>query len=123
MIDKFQRIAQSMRILLLPSILVGSICFGSMAIILMGARLEEFERFLAPSLVGFVWAATTYSFVVTFCIIPEKAEKSQRLIVKLKRSISRGWYWVIAIVFLGTTTAALILTGRLMSIWLKGYVN
>jgi hypothetical protein len=119
MIDKFQRIAQSMRILLLPSMLVGSICFVSMAIIVIGVRSEEFERFLMPSLVGFVWAATTYSFVVTFCTIPEKADKSQGLIGKFKRRISRGWYWVLAVVFLGTTVAALILTGRLMSIWLK----
>ena len=112
-----------MRILLLPSMLVGSICLVSMAIIVMGARSEEFERFLTPSLVGFVWAATTYSFIATFCTIPEKADNSQRLIGKLKRRISRGWYWFIAVVFLGTTVAALILTGRLMSIWLKDYVN
>jgi len=123
MIDKFQRIAQSIRILLLPSALVGSICLVSMAIILLGARSDEFERFLTPSLVGFVWAATTYSFIATFCTIPEKADKSQRLIGKLKRTISRGWYWFIAVVFLGTAVAALIFTGRLMSIWLKDYVN
>ena len=123
MINKFQRIAQSMQILRLPAILVGSICLVSIAIILVGARSEEFERFLTPSLIGFVWAATAYSFIVTFRTVPEKADKSQKLIGRLKRRISRGWYWFIAVVLLGTTVAALILTGRLMSLWLKDYVN
>ena len=119
MIDKFQRIALSIRFLLLPSMLVGSICLVSMAIILMSARSDEFERFLRPSLLGFVWAATIYSFIATFRTIPDKAEKSQRLIGKIKHRISRGWYWFIAVVFLGTTVAALVFTGRLISIWLK----
>ena len=118
MIDRFQKIAQSMRILLLPLMLVGSICLVSVAVILMGARSEELERFLTPSLVGFVWAATTYSFIATFRIIPEKADESQGFAGKLRRRISRGWYWFIAVVFLGTTVAALVLTSRLMSIWL-----
>ena len=90
-----------------------------MAIILVSARSDAFERFLTPSFVGFVWAATTYSFITTFCTIPEKAEKSQRLIGKIKHKISRAWYWFLAVVFLGTTVAALVFTGRIISIWLK----
>ena len=123
MIDKFQRIAQSMQVLLLPLLLVGSICLVSIITIVMGAGPQESERFLTPSLVGFIWAATTYSFIVTFCTIPEKAGQSENLIGKLKRRISRGWYWLIAVVFLGTTVAALVLTGRLIAIWLKDYAN
>lgn len=123
MIDRFQRIAQNLRFLLLPSILVGSVCLVSIVIIVVGIRSEELERFLTPSFVGLIWAATTYAFIVTFCTVPEKADKSLRLIGNLKRRISRGWYWFIAVVFLGTTIAALIMTGRLMSVWLKDYAG
>ena len=123
MIDKFQQIAQSMRILLLPFMLVGAICLISLTAILIGATSDELERFLTPSLVGFVWAATASSFIATFRTIPEKADASQGLADKLRRRISRGWYWIMAVIFLGTTLAVLIFTGRLMTIWLKDYVN
>jgi hypothetical protein len=123
MLDKFQRIAQTIQILLLPSAIVGSICLASVAIILFGARSGEFERFLRPCLIGFVWAAIVYSFIATFCTIPEKADKTQKFVGRLKRRISRGWYWLIALVFTATVVAALIFTGRLMSIWLQSYTN
>ena len=119
MLDKFQRIALSARFLLLPSMLVGSICLVSMAIILISASSDEFEQYLRPSLLGFVWAATIYAFIATFRTIPDKAGEPQRLTGKIKHRISRGWYWFIAVVFIGTMVAALIFTGRLISIWLK----
>lgn len=118
MIDEFQRIAQSIRVLLLPLLLVGLVCLVTVIVIVMGAGPENFERFLTPSVLGFIWAATTCSFIVTFCEIPEKAGRSQGIVEKLRRSVRRGWYWVIALVFLGSTVAVVIFTGRLLSIWL-----
>jgi len=119
MIDKFQRMAQSIRVLQYPTLLVGTICLVSTAMIVMGAGSKDFERYLMPSIVGFVWAATTYSFIVTFCGIPAKPDQSQRLPGRLMRRISRGWYWFIALVFLGTTAVALVFSSRLISIWLS----
>jgi len=119
MIDKFQRIAQAIQILRLPLIVVGVICLASMVIIVLSPSSAAANQFLMLSFVGLVWAATTFSFIATFHTIPEKADKSLKFISRLKRRLSRGWYWFISLVFLGTTTTALILTGRLMSIWLK----
>ena len=95
----------------------------SVAIILVSAPSAEFERFLTPSLVGVVWSATTCSFIATFCTIPERANKSHKMVGKLKLKFARGWYWFLAVAFLATTVTALILTGRLMSVWLQVYVN
>ena len=119
MIDKFQRLAQTIQVLQLPSIVVGSICLASMVVIVLNPYSDTGNRFLMLGFVGLVWAATTFSFIATFRTIPEKADKSLKFIGRFKRRLSRGWYWVISLVFLGTTIAALILTGRLMSIWLK----
>lgn len=121
MIDNFQRIAQTIQILKLPSLIVGSVCLVSFILIVLSASSDEGNRFLMPSFVGLVWAATTFSFIATFRTIPEKAEKSQGFIGRFKRGLSRAWYWFIAVVFVGTTLTALIMTGRLMSIWLKDY--
>lgn len=123
MIDKFQRIARSMQALQLPLLLVGSVCLVAAIMIVLGAGSVATERFLMPSLVGFIWAATTYSFIVTFRTIPEKADQAQNFSGKLKRRISRGWYWFIAVVFIGTTVAAVIFTSRLISIWVNEYTG
>jgi hypothetical protein len=47
---------------------------------------------------------------------PERAEKSQGFIRRLRRGLSRAWYWFIALVFIGTSLATLIMTGRLISL-------
>ena len=117
MLDKFHRIAVAVQLLLIPLILVGCSCLVYIAVILMSAGSDESERYLTPSLLGFVWSATAYSFIATFRKIPEKTAESHRLAGKIVHRIRRGWYLLIALVFLGTTIAALVLTGRLISVW------
>ena len=121
MIDKFQRIAQIIKFLRLPSIAVGLISLASMVVIMFISKSPESDRFLIPSIVGLLWAISTYSFIVTFRSVPEKSNISLKFFSKLKRNINRGWYWFIGIVFLGTTVAVMFVTYRLVSIWLRDY--
>jgi len=121
MIDKLQRIAQSIQILLVPSIVVGFICLFSVVIIILNAGSGEGNRYLMPGFIGLIWALVTYSFIVTFRNVPEKADSSQTFAGRMRRRASRGWYWLVALVFLGTTGAALIFTVRLIAIWLKDF--
>ena len=121
MIDRLQRIAQSIQFLRLPSIAVGLISLASMVVIILTSKSHEGDRFLIPSVVGLLWAMTTYAFLVTFRSVPEKANKTLRLVSRLKRNISRGWYWFISVVFIGTTAAAIFITIRMVSIWLRDY--
>ena len=121
MIDKLQRIAQSIQVMLVPSIVVGFICLISVVMIILNAGSDEGDRYLMPGFTGLIWALTTYSFIVTFRNVPEKADSSQNFAGRMRRRASRSWYWLIALVFLGTTGAVLIFTVRLMSIWLKDY--
>ena len=121
MIDKLQRIAQAIQILRLPSIAVGLISLASMVVIMFISKSHESDRFLLPSIVGLLWAISTYSFLVTFRSVPEKANKSLKFFSKLKRIIYRGWYWFLGVVFLGTTVAVMFVTYRMVSIWLRDY--
>ena len=121
MIDKFQRIAQVTQILLVPSVVVGFICLISMVMIVLNVGSGDGNRYLMPSFVGLIWALATYSFIVTFRDVPEKADRSQTFVGRIRRRVSRSWYWLIALVFLGTTGTALIFTVRLMTIWLKDF--
>ena len=121
MIDKLQGIAQAIQILRLPSIAVGLISLASMVAIIFISKSHESDLFLIPSIVGLLWAISTYSFIVTFRSVPKKANKSLKFFSKLKRNINRGWYWFIGVVFLGTTVAVMFVTFRMVSIWLGSY--
>ncbi len=121
MIDKFKIIAQTIKILKVPSIAVGLIGLASTFVIIFRPSSHEDDLFLIPSIVIVLWAMSTYTFITTFCSIPEKPTKSFKIIAKLKRNIYRGWYWLIGVVFLGTTLATIVLSYRMVSIWIKDY--
>jgi len=121
MIDKLQGIAKAIQILRLPSIAVGLISLASMVVIMFTSKSHESDRFLIPNIVGLLWAINTYSFIVTFRSVPEKANTSLKFFSKLKRNINRGWYWFVGVAFLGTTIAVMFVTYRMVSIWLRDY--
>ncbi|MFK7911402.1 MAG: hypothetical protein AB8F34_12500 [Akkermansiaceae bacterium] len=118
-IEKLQRIAQTIQILRLPAIAVGLISLASIVVIIITSESHEGDRFLIPSFVGLLWAMSTYSFIVVFRSVPEKASKTLSLFSKLKRTINRGLHLLIGVVFIGTTVFALIVTYKLISIWMK----
>ncbi len=121
MIDKLQRIAQAIQFLRLPSIMVGIICLASMVVIIFSSSSHQSDRFLIPCIVGLLWAISNYFFIVTFRSVPEKTNKSLKFFSKIKRNINRGWYYFIGVVFLGTTVAVMLVTYRMISIWLRDY--
>ncbi|MGI9301549.1 MAG: hypothetical protein ACR2RB_02425 [Gammaproteobacteria bacterium] len=121
MIDSLQRIAQAIQILRLPAVAVGLISLASIAVIIFASSSHEGDRLLIPSVAGLLWAVSAYSFIVTFRSVPEKASNTLRFFSRLKRNISRGWYWFISVVFLGTTAAGIFVTSRMVSIWLRDY--
>jgi len=123
MIDKFQRISQSIQRLRLPAIAVGFFCLVTTIAIILNSNSHIGDRFLIPSFVGVVWAMSTYTFIVTFQSVPEKASNRLSIFGRLKRHLHRGWYWVISMVFLCTTLAAIYFTNSMISIWLRDYAE
>ena len=123
MIDKLQRVSQAIQHLRLPAIAVGFFCLVTMIVIILNSNSHVGDRFLIPSYVGVVWAMSTYTFIVTFESVPEKADNSLSIFGKLKRHLHRGWYWVISMVFLSTTLAAIYFTNSMISIWLRDYAE
>lgn len=119
MIDKLQRIAQAIQILRLPTIAVGLITLASIVVIIFTSKSHDGDRFLIPSIVGLLWAMSTFSFIKVFRSVPEKASEESSLFSKLKRNINRGLHWLIGVVFLGSTVFVIFVTYRLVSIWIK----
>jgi len=123
MIDKLQRISQTIHFLRLPAIAVGLFCLATIVVIILNTNSTDGDRFLIPSFVGVLWAMSTYTFIVTFRSVPEKADNSLSMFGKLKRHLHRGWYWVLSTVFLSTTVAAIYFTNSMISIWLRDYAE
>jgi hypothetical protein len=68
-----------------------------------------------------LWGIGTYSFIVTFRAVPEKRDASSRFFGKLKHKITRAWYGLISLIFLGATVAILVVTIRMVLIWLRDH--
>ncbi len=121
MIDKLQTISQAIQFLRLPAIAAGLFCLATMLLIILNNNSTGGDVFLIPSFVGTLWAMSTYTFIVTFRSVPEKADSNLGIFGKVKRRLHRSWYWVISIVFLGTTAAAIYFTYSVISIWARDY--
>lgn len=74
-----------------------------------------------PSFVGLLWAVSLYGFIESFHSAPEKLTERQGLLSDFKHRLRRGWYWIKGLVFLASTAVALLITSRLLSIWLAEY--
>ena len=119
MIDKLKRLALSIQVLRLPSLSVGLISLISLVVVILFFEFEQDTLFVIPCIVGFLWGMSTYSFIVTFRSIPQEPSTPLRLYGKLKHTITRVWYWLLSVVFLGATAAIFVVTIRMISIWFR----
>lgn len=123
MIDKLGKIAHALQLLRLPAIVVGFACLGAMMVIIFKSTSLEEDFYLIPSIIGVLWAVTTYIFLAGFGSVPPKAKQSWKLIRRVKRRLVRTWYLLLAITFLGTSILAITVTCRMISIWVRDYMG
>lgn len=121
MIEKLNRIAQSIRFLYLPSIFIGLVSLASVIIIILSSGSHDGNRFLIPSIVGFLWSVSAYSFIGAFCSIPEGVSKELGFFKRLKHRIHRVWYWLIGVLFLCTNIVLILFTIKIIRVWLKDF--
>ncbi len=121
MIDSFQKLAGRIRPLRFVAMGAGVLLTVAAGALIFLSDHHENDRYLIPCAVGVLWCLSAYVFVSTFESVPEKAETARGFWHRLGRRLHRGWYWLLAFVFVGSTVAALLLTMRLVSIWFKDY--
>jgi len=121
MIDDLKRMAQAIQVLRLPSLMVGLISLASLVTAVLLFASDQGDRYIIPSMVGLLWGIGTYSFIVTFRAVPDKRHASSRFFGKLKHTITRLWYGLISLIFLGATVAILVVTIRMVLIWLRDH--
>lgn len=121
MIDTLKRIAQAIHVLRLPSLGVGLISLTSLVAIVLFFSAGQGDRFIIPFSVSLLWGLSTYSFIVTFRAVPDKPSGSLSFFSKLKHTIARLWYGLVSLFFIGATVALLVVTIRMVSIWLRSH--
>lgn len=119
MIDKLRKYAENAQFLRLPAIAVGTFCLITAIVIIFDSDSNSGEQYLIPSIVGVIWALSAYTFIVTFQSVPKKMTDGSSVFGKLTRRLHRSWYWIVTVVFVGTTLFALYFTNSIISVWLK----
>lgn len=121
MIDTLQRIAVRMRPLRHVAVVLGLACLAGLVMIIFAAPASgDSNRFLVPAIVGFIWCLSAYGFIDTFQSVPQKVDPRHGVFSRIKRRVSRAWFWFLAVLFGASTLAALFVTVRLGSVWLGG---
>ena len=123
MIDRLKKLSESIRHFRLPAVAFGCFCLMGTIVIILDSDSGFGERFLIPSIVGALWAASIYAFIANFQSVPEKAHSGLSFFGKVKRRLHRGWYWIIGVVFLGTTAALVYFTSSVIGVWLREYAE
>jgi hypothetical protein len=121
MIDKLKIIAEALYFLRIPSVVLGLVSLAAMMTIVVNSKSHDGDFYLIPSFVGLIWSITTYSFLVAFRTVPQKADQSWKFIKRLKRTLVRIGYWLMGVIVIGTTIGALIISYRIIAVWARDY--
>ena len=122
MIDRFQKIARKLRLLRLPALAVGFLGLAVIVTTIFMSQSREGDRFLVPAVVALLWAMSTYAFVETFQSVPAPVSGTMSWFARLGRRLRRIWYWLIALVFVSASMAAVVVAFRMLVVWWRNYV-
>lgn len=123
MIDRFQALASKVQRLQPVAIGIGIACLAAAAYFALSPPAPESERFLLPAIIGFLWSVSATSFISIFRSVPEKADASATRWQRIRLGAWRGWYWLMALLFFGTTLAVVVVSQKLLSVWAKDYAG
>jgi hypothetical protein len=121
MIDNLQRLAQRIQWLRLPSAVVGAAGLVVLAVAVFILEPDLGDRYIIPGFVGLFWGMSTYAFIVAFRSAPRKSSNTVGVFRKLAHRLHRCWYGFLSVVFLVATVAVIVVTVRMLSIWLSVY--
>jgi len=120
MIDKIKRLAIAIQVFRLPSLLLGLISLTALIIIILFFPSDQDTRLIIPLIVGLLWGTGIYLFIVTFRSAPKEPSRPLSLFGKMKYAVTRAWYWLISMILIFGAVWTIIITIRMVSIWLKG---
>lgn len=118
MLDRLKQLAVRLQPARAPALLLVSACLAGVAFILL-VTPQAGDQLLIPLLALLLWSLSAFALINTFCAIPSPSVSDTSLLQRVQRRLHRAWYWLLALVFLAATVAVVLLTFRLIPIWLR----
>jgi len=118
MIHALATLAQRMRpwlpILMAALLLtVAAFCY-----LLVAQPVTVQQRYLVPLMVAFLWLLSCLTLILNFAgVRPQRI--SGGWLHRLGGRLQRLWHWLVALAFLVTTVAAVVLSLRMSLVWLR----
>ena len=105
----------------MPALIVGLSSLVTIVVTLLSSSSHDEDLLLMPSMALLLWATSLYTLIEGFGSVPEKPNAGAKLHRRMSQRIKRAWFAVFGIVFLAATAIAMLLSYRLVSIWIDEY--
>ena len=119
LLNTIQRGAAALQWLKKPALGLALLFLLAIFYIVFTSQSHEGDRYLVPCIIGLLWSLSAFAFIINFCAVPPQADKDAALFLRLKRRLRRLWYGLLAFLFLAATVAVLIVSYRLLAVWLR----
>jgi len=117
LLDFFERLTA--RLGFLRPVSLGLALLG-LVLLFISLFVADFQPWLMPGLLLLLWSLLSYSFLTLFRNLPAPPSAQEGLFSRLKGKLTRGAYWLLALVFLLLTLGILGMTLRGLVIFFSG---
>jgi len=101
-----------------PIVLLLGIGFFSLFVYALVNGNSTFQDFyLIPSLLGVIWVLLFNTLISIFPNIPPKPRAEEKFFSRIKLKFKRGFYGVMAVIFILLTALVIFFTVRMLGLW------
>ncbi len=122
MIDRLREIAIKGRRLRLFAPIIALFAAGLFGLEVIGVvNSSKDDYFLIPSVVLLLWAAILCTVFYSFPNVPKRLEKGCSLVKRVKNSLLRFYYYVLAFVLITSTVGVISFSFKLVGVWTREF--
>ena len=117
MIERLQVVAGFLAYFRYLFVVLGLFFLALFLLSLFETRWLAGDGMLIPSIIGFCWVTTLYSFATLFANVPAKPVAPVGIRVRFSIWLRRSGLWLIAVLMLSLSLAVLVLSFELLRTW------
>lgn len=121
MIELLHRLAHRLRKAQLPALAGAVACLLYGVYVLLLPASHENNFLLTPAIVGMLWCLSLYALITNFAHVPVKAAEERGWWGRFKGRLARGYYWLLGLFFMVLSFGVLMVSWRLVAVWLREY--
>lgn len=119
LLNTIQCSAAALQWLKKPALVLALLFLLAISYIVFTSQSHEGDRYLVPCIIGLLWSLSAFAFITNFCSVPPPAEADAPFFSRIKQRLHRFWYGLLAFLFLAATVAVMVVSYRLLTVWLR----